>query len=553
MPDILLLQPPVRDFYLTIKRTIPYGLASIAASLEKCGFSVELFDSLAVSKSKTIDLPDEMSYLKQYYQDPDISPFSLFHKFKHFGYSFEHIGKIVRESGAGLIGISSLFTAYYDEAIKIAEIVKKNNPKSITVLGGHHPTIMPEKVMESSLVDFVIRGEGEVSMPLLAEAVKKGMTHNEEILEKIPGLVFRRQNGDIVSSEPAIMDNLDSFPLPSMNLIKNSYYRRGKKGSAVITASRGCPMDCSYCSVGSSSLKYRRRTVKSVINEIERAVKDFDCGFIDFEDENLSLNGKWFLELLNEIISRFSESKIEFRAMNGLFPPSLNEKIIQNMKKAGFKTLNLSLGSTSKAQQKKFRRPDVLENLDEILLLSGKYYLEAVCYIIVGAPGQLSGDSISDLLYLAGRRALAGVSVFYPAPGSSDYETASGLGLLPDCFSLMRSSAIPVSHTTSRLESVTLSRLGRILNFMKMIVDQDGILPDPEIPPLFINSDFSDRYQVGKKLISGFLYDGVIRGVGSGGQVFTHRSSLELNQLFIDGLKNTGVAGVVTDKHQTFN
>ncbi len=40
MPDVLLVQPPIRDFYLTAKRTIPYGLASIAAAVAARGFSV---------------------------------------------------------------------------------------------------------------------------------------------------------------------------------------------------------------------------------------------------------------------------------------------------------------------------------------------------------------------------------------------------------------------------------------------------------------------------------------------------------------------------------
>src|SRR5210317_2136037 len=89
--DILLIQPPIRDFYLTAKRTIPYGLARIASVLIHQGYSVDILDALARSKSRTIALPEEMAYLDEYYGRPDRSPFSLFHSFKHFGYSFEHI------------------------------------------------------------------------------------------------------------------------------------------------------------------------------------------------------------------------------------------------------------------------------------------------------------------------------------------------------------------------------------------------------------------------------------------------------------------------------
>ena len=73
MPDILLIQPPIRDFYLTAKRTIPYGLACIASTLIKNGFSVEILDALATSKSRACELPPEMDYLRRYYPRPDRS------------------------------------------------------------------------------------------------------------------------------------------------------------------------------------------------------------------------------------------------------------------------------------------------------------------------------------------------------------------------------------------------------------------------------------------------------------------------------------------------
>ncbi len=82
-------------------------------------------------------------------------------------------------------------------------------------------------------------------------------------------------------------------------------------------------------------------------------------------------------------------------------------------------------------------------------------------------------DAVEDLLYLASLRTLAGVSVFYPSPGSVDYDLCGRLGILPEHLSLMRSSTLPLSHTTSRIESVTLMRLGRLLNFMKSLIDQE--------------------------------------------------------------------------------
>jgi hypothetical protein len=111
--NILLIQPPIRDFYLTAKRTIPYGLASIAAGLIEAGFSVQILDALATPKSRVVDLPQEMSYLRPFYGRPDQSPFALFHNFKHFGYSFDTIGQRVKNAQPFLVGISSLFSARF--------------------------------------------------------------------------------------------------------------------------------------------------------------------------------------------------------------------------------------------------------------------------------------------------------------------------------------------------------------------------------------------------------------------------------------------------------
>jgi anaerobic magnesium-protoporphyrin IX monomethyl ester cyclase len=150
MVDILLIQPPIRDFYLTAKRTIPYGLAGIAAGLIEAGFSVKILDALATSKSRVLPVPPQMSYLQPYYGRSDRSPFGLFHDYKHFGCSFEAIAQQVREAQPFLVGISSLFTAYADEALKTAQIVKANRPDCKIILGGHHATALPERVMESS-------------------------------------------------------------------------------------------------------------------------------------------------------------------------------------------------------------------------------------------------------------------------------------------------------------------------------------------------------------------------------------------------------------------
>ncbi len=544
MTDILLIQPPVRDFYLTAKRSIPYGLACIAASLLDHGFSVEILDGLATSKSRNIPLPEEMGYLSRFYGSTDLSPFALFHQYKHFGYSFEHIGKQVKASGAFLIGISSLFTAYSPEALQTAWVVKGCLPACKIVVGGHHPTALPEAVMACSAVDYGFRGEGEVSLPALASILKTDKSPSDALLSTVPGLVFRKSDGSLHVSDPVWMKDLNDRP-PAMHLVRSQYYRRGKSGASVIVASRGCPMTCTYCSLGKNAkTPYRRKNPETVLREMAQAIDVSEAGFIDFEDENLSLDRNWFMDLLSAIQTRFPEPRPELRAMNGLFPASLDKDMVLAMKAAGFKTLNLSLGTISAVQLKRFHRPNMQSAFENTLELAESSGLTAVGYIIVAAPFQNAMDSVEDLLYLASLRTLAGVSVFYPSPGSVDYDLCSRLEILPEHPSLMRSSALPLSHTTSRIESVTLMRLGRLLNFMKALTDQKIDFEAETAGGANKSLFWDDRQESGFRLLQMFLADGSIRGSTPDGRLFEHEVSLELTRRFRDGLRAIKINGV---------
>ncbi len=291
--------------------------------------------------------------------------------------------------------------------------------------------------------------------------------------------------------------------------------------------------------------------------------------FIDFEDENISFRRRWFLDLLGEIEVRFRGCGLELRAMNGLFPPSLDEEIVCAMKAAGFTALNLSLCTTRVEQLKKFRRPDVREEFERSLLLAEKYELSAVGYIIAGAPDQDLHDSVADLLYLAGKSAIAGVSVFYPAPGSADFEKCRVQHLLPRDLLLLRATALPISDTTTREDSITLLRLGRILNFFKSLdaAEKDHVLrlsqgyssaelgfvheesigvhkvpgvhaaPTPPADTISRRDmAISERRELGKALLGLFLREGVIYGMTPDRHLFRHRTADALCREFRSGL-----------------
>ncbi len=542
-PKIVLVQPPIEDFYLTRKRTLPYGLASIAANIRAAGFDVSILDGLATNRSRVIPMPDEFGYLGPFYGQSDISCFCLFHEFKHFGYSYEHLGVRVREIQPFLVGISSLFTAYASCALKTAETIKKFYPFCRIVMGGHHPSYFPRQVLDCDAVDFVIRGEAETAMPLLCKAFSDGSD-----IRSVPGIAFKTGTGFHIT-EPVFVRSPDDFPIPAMDLIDHQFYSRNKKAFTVVVAGRGCPMTCSYCSVSATSTAppFRQRPVENVVKEIASRISTREPGFIDFEDENLTLNKTWFLNLSHSLQALLQGRDVECRAMNGLYPPSLDREVIGLMKTAGFKTLNLSLGSVSASRLKAFKRPDVRTSFEKAVGLAQEFGLACVAYIIAAGPGQTAETSLSDLLYLARQKTLVGLSIYYPAPGSLDFETYKDTGIMPESFSLMRSSAFPLDGATSRLQAVTLARLARILNFMKHRLDITGVLPEPEPFSGQTLLPVDDRESASVKLLQWFLYDGAIKGLTRTGDIYTHLHEPALTAGFLQGVHDGGIKGVRFD------
>jgi radical SAM superfamily enzyme YgiQ (UPF0313 family) len=390
--------------------------------------------------------------------------------------------------------------------------------------------------MAEPAVDVVLRGEGEVGMPALAGALK-----SESDLADVPGIVLRNPDGSLHISEPALCRDPDRLPVPDYGLIRRKFYRRFGQDSIVVTAGRGCPLSCSYCATGKGSwMGFRKRSVPAVLNEIRAVSAGRRVGFVDFEDENLTMDRGWFLDLMAGVREIFGDSLPELRAMNGLFPPTLTETVVQAMKMTGFKTLNLSLGSADAGQLKRFNRPDVREAFDRTLDIAQREGLLAVGYIIVGAPDQDPLTSVDDLLFLSRRKVLAGVSVFYPAPGSADYQRCHDLGLLPQSFAGMRATALPIDQRTSRIDSVTLLRLGRILNFIKSLLAAGVAMPLPA--PVGDRVEASlNRQQKGLKLLKAFLWDGGIRGLEPDGTIYDHRVSTDLCRRFLGGLKGSSI------------
>jgi len=464
MKHILLINPPIADFYQTAIRQQPLGLEYIAAILTEKGYTVHQVDALNTKSKYHLPLPHRLEYLKKFYPAHDLSPFKLFTQYQHFGLSFEEIRSRLKLITPDVIGITANFTSYFNNALTTAKICKQLFPKVPVVMGGHHVTVLPHSALTSGYVDFVILGEGEF---VFLELIKILNTKDTTKLANLHGLVFKKETGIQINPPQHYIENLDALPFPNASQNFSRY--------KMMITSRGCPRGCTFCSIEKvMGKKVRKRSISSIVAEIRQAIAHgVTC--IDFEDDNLTFNFTHASTLFKFLIDNFKGQQIRFSAMNGLEVETLNETLIALMKQAGFEWLNIPLVSGNIEVRKQIYRHQSNEKFLSIIKLAQLYQLKVVAYIILGLPEDKLQHMLDDIIFLAGQKLLIGPSVFYPPPGTPIYDLCLAKGYIqPDNFEQLRSSAIPVqTEKFSRTDIVTLFRFVRVINFIKKIIDQN--------------------------------------------------------------------------------
>jgi radical SAM superfamily enzyme YgiQ (UPF0313 family) len=457
---ILLIQPPVQDFYDTDIRLQPIGLCYLKAAVNKHlpDVAVIVKDYHGGCGRKTVAIPTELKYLRDYYPVADQSPFSTFHQFYHFGKSFDEIEAEIAELKPDVVGISSLFTPYFREALEVAARVKKRTD-AIVVMGGSHASAVPESLLASPNVDYVIRGEGERTFVEFLTYLK-----GEQTIDRVPSLAYRSR--DEIVFNP-IGDNfpIDELPFPDLSDLRSSNYELAGKPMTFMITSRSCPHKCSFCSVHTTfGIDYRRRSLENVLGEIELRYRQ---GFrvIDFEDDNLTYYKNTFKELCRRIIDRFPERDMEFVAMNGISYLSLDDELLELMREAGFSHLNLALVSSDKTVRETTKRPHTLEAYLRVVRKAHDLGFKIVSYQILGLPNESLESMIQTLAFNARLPVLLGASPFYRTP---DAPIASGLSLTEADYVKARLTALAVEADNFKRDDIyTLFVTTRIVNFLK--------------------------------------------------------------------------------------
>jgi radical SAM superfamily enzyme YgiQ (UPF0313 family) len=458
---VLLIQPPIQDFYETDIRLQPLGLCMLKAALNKYLPHIQVLvrDYHQGYGRKTIPLPTELSYLGEYFKCRDTGPFSTFFHYYHFGSSFEEIGKDVALEKPDLVGISSLFSPYHREALACVREIKKRLDVPI-LMGGSHVSAAPLPALNDPRVDFIIRGEGERPFVEFLRAREAGFE-----LRSVPNLGFK-ENGKPILNPMADNFPLDDLPPADFSDLSPDRYLFEKKPLCFITTSRGCPHHCTFCSVHSTfGNEFRRRSPEKVFSEIRQRYSEGYRVF-DFEDDNLSFSREDLETILNALIAEFPPNDLRLVAMNGISYLSLDREILGLMKKAGFRSLNISLVSANDHILTGLKRPHTLNKYLEVVNQAHGLGFDMVSYQILGLPYESLEEMISTMALMASLPVLIGASIFYLTPGCPIAREFPAMTEV-DIFKA-RSTAMAIETDWFRRDDLyTLFITARIINFLK--------------------------------------------------------------------------------------
>lgn len=322
-----------------------------------------------------------------------------------------------------LVGISMSATDH-NEGLRLAKIAKKSG--ATTVLGGYHPTAIPDELLSHPHVDIIVRGEGELTMK---ELVQEGSP------EGVLGISYKKGKQIIHNSDRPLMGDLDSLPFPARHLRRHKYKDRMNNNSRefdVITMSRGCWGRCSFCCEPyMSKSRMRFRSPENIIEEL------FEI--IDFHNEKplqIFVTDPHFIgdpkriDRLCDLLQKH-ELDIVFSIMTRVDSITRNPELVKKMCNSGI--LSYELGFESPSQKdlnhvKKGITPDMQRKAVKILRDNGANVSGT---FVIGLPGQ-SEEEIKQFPVYAKKIGLMNCAfgIVTPFPGTEFFDSLEKDGLI---------------------------------------------------------------------------------------------------------------------------
>ena len=446
----LLIQPPVYDTQYYAEWSMPSGLLKVATWLRELGYDLRLLDCLypdaqgevkqeirkVVQVCSTLEwtLSDYRAMVKERFNRTTIElPPNHRYKFE-FGMALHRVEEFLttREREDLLEGsawtpdevwITSIMTYWCESTIDTVLLVKRLYPKARVRLGGIYPTLAPHHLrhaLEARGHTFeVVRGRD------LAVGTRRGHT--------------TIQNGDvIVTGEIPGASNaaLDFEGYREMTRALEGEERLPKY--AILTTSRGCPFDCSYCAqkaYNEGSLKVRIRPAQDTFEEIRHKYHFYGIHQIAFYEDNFLLEKPNIERLLRLLVQHRDEMPhLKLYAPEGVEVRLLHQDLefVKLMRDSGFESVYLPLETMSrdvtKAWNRRHSHAGLFEQAVKICQEANfrLHDMEVNAFILFGMPGEDLRDVVNTMFYASEMVGGLVPMLFTPVPGSIMFEQYEG-------------------------------------------------------------------------------------------------------------------------------
>lgn len=348
--DVLFVAPPFSYGILDSlsSRSPPLGAASIAAVLEQAGYTVMILDAFTL------------------------------------GLKHEEIVEKAKEIHPKIIAAAGV-TANFPLTMNLLKAFKKVLPSVITIYGGPHATILPETAITRDEVDYVIIGEAEYTTLELVHYLLR----NQGDYKHIPGLCYSDENKKPIRTLPRdLIKNLDELPIPAYHLLPMDKYKAyaaldvGRKFSTMIT-SRGCTAQCGFCtSVQMNQYKWRQRSPKLVVDEIEYLNKTYGISHMYFQDDEFTVNHKRVVEICDEIKARNLD--VIWECLTRV--SNVKEDILQKMYEGGCRSIIYGVECGYQEGIDRLRKFITLQQVERAVFLTKKTGIQVKCSFLIGLP-----------------------------------------------------------------------------------------------------------------------------------------------------------------------
>jgi len=305
---------------------------------------------------------------------------------------------------------------------KILLLAKEFNSKIKTIVGGVHPTVMPQEVMTLPNIDHIIAGEGEVSLVELLKALDKKEQPQKFITGKVPDINKLPFDDRALYDYKIVLDQV-------------SYPGIFKPPMITMHGSRGCPYNCSYCAPHARTMfgNVRFRTPKNVIDELITLREKYNFKSIKFYDYSFTLNKKWVLEFCDLYDKEGFKAEIIGQSRADLI--CKYPELLPRLKNIGLKLMLVGFESGSQKVLDSLNKGTTIEqNFKAAQLIKDNGIMLGASFML-GSPYEWKED-VDATVDMAKKMNphFVSASFFTPVPGSTlyDYCKKNDLSLVKD-------------------------------------------------------------------------------------------------------------------------